>query len=335
MYKQIFKTSRRLIAALGFITLGISMAHAQASAAGYPNKVVRIVVPYAAGGVTDIMARVLAQQLSTQVGQPFIVENKPGAGGSIGMGEVSRLPKDGYNLVMMPANLSVMSALYDKLPFDPLKDFVPVVNVGSSPVGISIAAGNSVTDKLPVRNIKELFAYAKKNSVSYASCGIASPQHIAAEYLKTVAQIDLVHIPYKGCGAALPDVLSHEVPLFFASIPHLINNAKSGRILPIAVTGKKRSPLLPNVPTIAESGFPKFDVEAWFGIIVAKGTPADVINKLNAEINKALRSPEMKKAMAAQYFEPVGGTAEAFGATINRDAQLLGAIVKQAGIRAE
>ncbi|MBI2729016.1 MAG: tripartite tricarboxylate transporter substrate binding protein [Polaromonas sp.] len=329
MYRKFLKTSCRLLAAL---SLGMTLAHAQVP---FPNKVVRIVVPYAAGGVTDIMARVLAQQLSTQMGQQFIVENKPGAGGSIGMGEVARLPKDGYNLVMMPANLSVMSALYEKLPFDPLKDFVPVANVGSSPVGISVASGGSVANKLPVKNIRELLAYAKKNSVSYASCGIASPQHIAAEYLKSVAQIELVHIPYKGCGAALPDVLSHEVPLFFASIPHLINNAKSGRILPIAVTGKKRSPLLPDVPTIAESGYPQFDVEAWFGIIAAKGTPADVVNKLNAEINKALRSPEMKKTMAAQYFEPVGGTAESFGATINRDAQRLGAIVKQAGIRAE
>ncbi len=328
MYQQFLKTSSRLVAAL---SLGLSMAHAQApsAAAAYPNKVVRIVVPYAAGGVTDIMARVLAQQLSAQIGQQFIVENKPGAGGSVGMAEVARLPKDGYNLVMMPANLSVMSALYDKLSFDPLKDFVPVANVGSSPVGISVAA------KLPVKNIKEFFAYAKKNSVSYASCGIASPQHIAAEYLKSVAQIDIVHIPYKGCGAALPDVLSNEVPLFFASIPHLLNNAKSGRIVPIAVTGKKRSPLMPDVPTIAESGYPQFDVEAWFGIIAARGTPADVVNKLNAEINKALQSPEMKKTMTAQFFEPVGGTAESFGVTINRDAQLLSAIVKQAGIRAE
>ncbi len=154
MYKKLFKYSSRLLAALLLgSSLGMSPAQAQAP---FPNKVVRIVVPYAAGGVTDIMARVLAQQLSTQMGQQFIVENKPGAGGSIGMGEVARLPKDGYNLVMMPANLSVMSVLYEKLPFDPLKDFVPVVNVGSSPVGISVGA------KLPVKNIKEFFAYARK-----------------------------------------------------------------------------------------------------------------------------------------------------------------------------
>ncbi|MDB5965965.1 MAG: hypothetical protein JWQ72_2465 [Polaromonas sp.] len=323
MYTRLFRTSGRLLAAL---FMGLSVAHAQAP---FPNKVVRIVVPYAAGGVTDIMARVIAQQLSSQMGQQFIVENKPGAGGSIGMAEVARLPKDGYNLVMMPANLSVMSALYDKLPFDPIKDFTPVVNVGSSPVGISVAA------KLPVKNIKEFFAYARKNSVSYASCGIASPQHIAAEYLKSVAQIDIVHIPYKGCGAALPDVLSNEVPLFFASIPHLLTNAKSGRIVPIAVTGQKRSSLMPDVPTIAESGYPQFDVEAWFGLLVARGTPADVIQKLNVEVNKALQTPELKKTMAAQYFEPVGGTSAAFGATINRDAERLGAIVRQAGIRAE
>ncbi len=325
MNKHLTKTAGKLLAAMA---LGITLAHAQAPAP-YPSKVVRIVVPYAAGGVTDIMARVIAQQLSAQMGQQFIVENKAGAGGTIGMGEVARLPKDGYNMVMMPANLSILSVLYDKLPFDPIKDFAPVANVGSSPVGISVAA------KLPVKNIKEFFAYARKNSVSYASCGIASPQHIAAEYLKSVAGIDIVHIPYKGCGPALPDVLSNEVPLFFASIPHLITNAKSGRIVPIAVTGKKRSPLMPDVPTIAESGYPEFDVEAWFGLLVAKGTPQDVINKLNVEINKALQSPEMKKTMAAQFFEPVGGTPEAFGATINRDAERLGAIVRKAAIRAE
>ena len=315
------------VASLAALALnGTSLAHAQSV---YPNKSVRIVVPYATGGVTDIMARVIAQQLSAQMGQQFIVENRSGAGGSIGMAEVARLPKDGYNLVMMPANLSVMGALYDKLPFDPIKDFAPVVNVGASPVGISVSS------KLPVKNIKEFLAYSQKNSVSYASCGIASPQHIAAEYLKSVSKIDIVHIPYKGCGAALPDILSGEVPLFFASIPHLITNAKSGRILPIAVTGKKRSPLMPDVPTIAESGYPQFDVEAWFGLLVAKGTPPEVIQKLNAAVNKALLTPEMQKTMAAQYFEPVGGTPEAFGITINQDAERLGAIVREAGIRAE
>ena len=204
-----------------------------------------------------------------------------------------------------------------------------MVNVGSSPVGISVSS------KLPVKNIKEFFAYAKKNSVGYASCGIASPQHIAAEYLKSVAGLDITHIPYKGCGPALPDVLSGEVPLFFASIPHLVANAPSGRIVPIAVTGTKRSALLPNVPTVAESGYPQFDVEAWFGLLVAKGTSADIVQKLNREVNKALQTPELQKTMAAQYFEPVGGTPEAFGVTINRDAERLGAIVRQAGIRAE
>ena len=323
MYRQLTKTCGRLFAALTFT---VSLAHAQAP---YPNKVVRIVVPYGAGGVTDIMARVIAQKLSVQMGQQFIVENKAGAGGTIGMAEVARLPKDGYNLVMMPANVSVMSVLYDKLPFDPIKDFEPVVNVGSSPVGISVSS------KMPVKNIQEFFDYARKNSVSYASCGTASPQHIAGEYLRSVAGINITHIPYKGCGPALPDVLSGEVPLFFASIPHLIANAPSGRILPIAVTGKKRSALLPNVPTVAESGYPQFDVEAWFGLLVAKGTPADIVRKLNQEVNKALQTPELKKTMAAQYFEPVGGTPEAFGATINRDAERLGAIVRQAGIRAE
>ena len=316
-----------VVASLAALALNeTSRAHAQSV---YPNKSVRIVVPYATGGVTDIMARVIAQQLSAQMGQQFIVENRSGAGGTIGMAEVARLPKDGYNLVMMPANLSVMGALYDKLLFDPIKDFAPVVNVGASPVGISVSS------KLPVKNIKEFLAYSQKNSVSYASCGIASPQHIAAEYLKAVSKIDIVHIPYKGCGAALPDILSGEVPLFFASIPHLITNAKSGRILPIAVTGKKRSPLMPDVPTIAESGYPQFDVEAWFGLLVAKGTPTEVIQKLNAAVNKALLTPEMQKTMAAQYFEPVGGTPEAFGITINQDAERLGAIVREARIRAE
>ena len=323
MFKKAIKSSGRLFVALSFT---LSVAHAEAP---YPNRVVRIVVPYGAGGVTDIMARVVAQKLSVQMGQQFIVENRPGAGGAIGMAEVARQPKDGYNLVMMPANLAVMSVLYDKLSFDPIKDFEPVVNVGSSPVGISVSS------KLPVKNIKEFFAYAKKNSVSYASCGTASPQHIAGEYLKSVSAIDITHIPYKGCGPALPDVLSGEVPLFFASIPHLIANAPSGRIVPIAVTGAKRSPLLPNVPTVAESGYPQFDVEAWFGLLVAKGTPADIVQRLNREVNKALQTPELKKTMAAQYFEPVGGTPEAFGATINRDAERLGAIVRQAGIRAE
>ena len=307
-------------------SIGMGSAWAQAA---YPAKLVRIVVGSSPGGITDTMARVIGNELSQSMGQQFVVENRPGAGGLIGLNAVSKAPRDGYTLLMVPATLSVSKALYSSLTYDPVEEFVPVVNIGTSPVAISVHAD------FPAKNFKDFIAYAKKNNVNYASCGPGTPQNIAAEYLASVSGIQLTHIPYKGCGPALTDVLGGSVPLFFASAPHIIENRKSGRIVPIAVTSKKRSPLLPDVPTVAESGYPDIDVNAWFGLVAAKGTPPEIIEKLNKAVNLSLATQAVKDKMATLYIDPVGGSAESFGETIRRDSRVLSAIVKQAGIRNE
>jgi len=306
--------------------LGSSVAFA---AAPYPSKPVRIVVGSTPGGVTDTMARVIGNELSKSMGQQFVIENRPGAGGLIGLTNVYKSPHDGYTQLMVPATLSVTKALYSNIGFDPVEDFVPVINVGTGPVAISVHS------TFPAKNFKDFIAYAKTHDVNFASCGPGTPQHIAGEYLRSVAGLKLTHVPYKGCAAALTDVLGGSVPLFFATIPNIIENMKGGRIIPIAVTSAKRSPLLPNVPTAAESGFPDMDVQAWFGLVAAKGTPPDIINKINKAVNVALGAPDVREKMATLYMEPVGGTPEAFGQTIRTDSKRLSAIVIQAGIKVQ
>jgi tripartite-type tricarboxylate transporter receptor subunit TctC len=322
--------NNKLMAAGRGLLLTLALGSSVASAAApYPNKPVRIVVGSTPGGVTDTMARVIGNELSKSMGQQFVVENRPGAGGLIGLTNVYKSPRDGYTLLMVPATLSVTKALYSNIGFDPVEDFVPVINVGTGPVAISVHS------TFPAKNFKDFIAYAKTHDVNFASCGPGTPQHIAGEYLRSVAGLKLTHVPYKGCAAALTDVLGGSVPLFFATIPNIIENMKGGRIIPIAVTSAKRSPLLPNVPTAAESGFPDMDVQAWFGLVAAKGTPPDIINKINKAVNVALGAPDVREKMATLYMEPVGGTPEAFGQTIRTDSKRLSAIVIQAGIKVQ
>lgn len=297
--------------------------------AEYPDKPVRIIVGSTAGGVTDTMARLIGNQLTQRFGQSFVVENRPGASGVIGLTEVHRAAPDGYTLTMVPANIVVFKALYGNLSFDPVADFTPIVHVGNSPIGVS------VHKSFPAKNLKELIAYAKTHDVSYASCGPGTPQHLAAEQFRDVAQLKLTHIPYKGCGQALTDVLAGRVPVFFASIPHVVEGEKSGRVTPVAVTGQTRSPLLPDVPTLVEMGYKDVVVDAWFGLIAAKGTPKAVVDKINAAVNELLRQPGVREKMAAQYVDPVGGTPESFGALIRRDSERLSAIVRKVGIKVE
>jgi tripartite-type tricarboxylate transporter receptor subunit TctC len=315
---------------LGGLLAMVPQMPAAAAEEAYPSRPVRIVVPYAPAGVTDVMARVIADQMSKSLGQPFVVENKAGAGGVVGMEAVHRSPHDGYTLVMMPANLTILKVLYHRISFDPINDFVPIANVGASPVGIA------VHPSLPVRSVPELVRYVRANpGLGYASCGIASPQHLAGEYLRSVAEIDLNHIPYKGCGEAVTDVMAGRVKLFFASIPHLIPYRATGQLIAIGVTGASESALVPGVPTVASAGYPDFNIEAWFGLLAPKGTPPEILRRLNAEVNKALQSPVVLERMKQQNFAPVGGSAEAFGATILADVDRLGGIARQAGITAD
>jgi tripartite-type tricarboxylate transporter receptor subunit TctC len=311
------------------VSLSIVSVQPVASQQQYPSKPVHIIVPYAAGGVTDVVARAVADELTKSLGQPVVVENRTGAGGSIGLEAVFRAPHDGYTIVMMPANVTIMSALYPKLTFDPIRDFKPIVLIGTSPSGISTHAS------LPIKSLKEMVNYAKKNpgKLSYASCGIASPQHLTAEYLKNLAEIEIIHIPYKGCNDANPDVFSGRVPLYFATIPHLLLGQQSGKINPLAVTSTSRTEWTPQVPTVNEAGYPDLAFEAWFGFLAARNTPQAIVVRINSEVNKILTKPEIRGRMKKLYFVPVGGSPESFSAIINSDAKKLGAIIRRAGIK--
>jgi tripartite-type tricarboxylate transporter receptor subunit TctC len=304
----------------------VGAAYAQEN---YPTKPVTLVVPYAAGGVTDVMARVIADELAKKLGQPFVVENRPGAGGAVGLESVVKGDQEGYALAMMPANLTTMKVLFPAITFDPVGDTRPVVNVGTSDVGIA------VTKDVPVNSLTELVEYLKKNpDMSYTSCGTASPQHIAGEYFRLSNDVDIKHINYKGCGAALPDVLAGRIPLFFASIPHLIQYDKTGELNILGIASSDRSKFLPDVPTAVEQGFKDFVIEPWFGIVAPAKVPDQAIAALNTAANEILATDAMKERMAAQNYVPAGGSAEEFGALIKRDEEFLTKVIKDAGITA-
>lgn len=314
------------------VLLGLAASVAvgpSASAQSYPSKPVRIIVPYTAGGGTDVMARVLAERLTESMGQPFLVENRPGAGGIIGLEYTYKSEHDGYTLVMMPSNLSILGPLYGKLPFDPLTDFAPIALIGVTPVMI----GGHVS--LPVQNFSQLIAYAKANpnKLNFASCGTASPQHIAGEYLKVVAGIELTHVPYKGCAQALVDVISGTVPLFFATVAHINPQIKAGKMRGYAVTGSQRTSFATEIPTVAESGYPGFVVDVWFGLLAPGRTPKEIVARLNTEVNKVLERADVREKMAQQFYEPVGGSAERFAAVIRADLERFAKPIQQAGIK--
>lgn len=321
---------RVLSAFAGALAVALAIGFADSSAQEvYPSKPVRIVVPSTAGGGTDVMARIVAQRLTEALHQPFLVENRPGASTIIGLEAVYRSSPDGYTLVMAPSNLSILGSLYSKLPFDPVADFAPVVLVGSSPV---MVAGHA---SAPFASFREFIEYAKANpgKLSFASCGTASPQGIAAEYLKLVAGIDMVHMPYKGCGQAIVDVLSGTVPVFFSTVAQLNPQIKAGKLRAYAVTSLQRTPLAPDVPTVAESGFPDFSVDVWFGLLAPGRTSRDVVAKLNAEVNRMLGRADVRELFAQQFYSPAGGTSAEFAAVIRSDIERFARPIKEAGIK--
>ena len=312
--------------------LALAVAHvAQAQAPKYPDKLVRIVVPYPAGGGSDTMARLVAQKLSDAWGQSVIVENKPGASGNIGLDMVAKSPGDGYTLLVMPSNHSINPPLYGNLPFDPIKDFTPIIAIGSSPVLVA------VNGSVPVRSVAELIARlkAQPGSLSYASCGNGTPQHLAGELMKATAGVDMTHVPYKGCSVAIPDLLSGQVQVGFSTVANLSPHLKSGKIAGLAVTSKKRSALAPDIPTVAESGLPGYDVDVWFGLLGPARMPPAVVAKINRDVNAILSSAEVRERMLAAYYEPIGGTPEQFAALIHSDLVRWGKLIKDVGIKVD
>jgi tripartite-type tricarboxylate transporter receptor subunit TctC len=303
---------------------------ALAQPAAYPSKTIRFVVPYPPGGPTDLMARMLAPELQKQLGVSVIIDNKGGAGGNLGSAEVARqAPADGHTLLLAASGpMAVNPSLYRSMPFDPAKDLAPVVQLSAFPLVLE------VHPSLGVSSVKEFLALAKagKVTLSYASAGNGTPQHLAGELFNTLAQTQVKHIPYRGAGPALNDLLGGQVNVMFdilgSSLPYL----QSGKLVPLAVTSPQRSPTLPKVPTMAEAGVSGYEISAWHGIAVRTGTPAAVVEKLNASVNAIFRDPEFRKRWEAIGTPVVAGTPAAFGDLIRRDAERLGKLVKDAGV---
>jgi len=312
------------------LMLALVLAGIEAFAQSYPSKTVRIIAPYPAGAV-DTTARYLCEKFPQSLGQPCIVENKPGAGGIIGVDYVAKAEPDGHTLVLAANNLPIYPSLYATLPFDVVKDLAPIALVNSIP-GMIVAHAS-----FPAQSFQEFIAYVKANpgKVNYTSCGVASPQHLAGELLNSMAGMKMVHIPYKGCGPAEVDVLAGHVPIFISNIGRSMPQIRAGKIRGYAVTSAQRSRFAPEYPTVSESGFPGYDLDVWFGLFAPGRTPKAIVARLNAEVNRVLALPDIRERLLAQANEPVGGTPEKFAEAIRADIERYGKVIREAGIKAD
>jgi len=319
-----------LFAAFLLLTLVCTGAAAQAQAP-YPLKPVRFIVPSAAGGGTDIIARALAQKLSESLGQQFVVDNRPGAGQMIGIELAARSAADGHTILMAASTLAINPVMYKKVPYDALRDFATITQAASLPNVLV------VHPSLPVKSLAELIAYAKQRpgQVNFASAGIGTSPQMSVELLKSMAGIDMVHIPYKGTSPGVVDLLAGQVsvmaPNLLTALPHI----KAGKLRALAVTSAKRSEGLPDVPTIAESGLQGYDSTQWYGVLAPAGTSRQIVARLHDEIVRALRTPEVMQRLAADGAEPVGSSPEEFAAFIKSEIDKWARVANAAGIRAE
>src|SRR6476661_1653534 len=317
---------------LAFCTISLLTVSARGDAQAYPTKSIRLIVPFAAGGSTDALARAVGQKLGESLGQQVVVDNRTGATGNIGTDLVAKASPDGYTLLMaFDATMVINPSAYKKLPFDPVKDFTPITEVAALP--LILAAHPS----FPANNVKELIAYARqKPGINYSSSGYASTPHLAMVLFAQRTGTQFTHIAYKGGGQAVVDVLGGQVPLIATAIPTVQAHIKAGKLKAIALTNGNRHPSLPDVGTFAEAGLPGFDVSAWYGLLAPAGTPKTVIARLHDEVVKILQAPEMKERFLTTIGgDPVGDTPEAFAATIKNDMARWAKIVKESGIKLE
>ncbi|SMP76319.1 Tripartite-type tricarboxylate transporter, receptor component TctC [Noviherbaspirillum suwonense] len=312
------------VAALGVATSAV--------ADEYPSRLIRLVVPFAAGGPTDILSRAYAKGLSDVLKQPVVVDNRPGAGGNIGIDVVAKAAPDGYTIGFgTNGPLAVNVSLFSKMPYDPAKDLAPITFFAFVPNVIAVHPSLGVKDlKGLIRLIK-----ANPNKYSFASGGNGTTQHLGGELLKTMADIKLLHIPYKGEGPAMIDALGGQVPIIFSSIAAGVPYVKSGKLIPLAVTSAKRNPALPDVPTVAEAGLPGYEATAWYGVVAPAGTPKEIIQKLNAASLKAINSHEVSERLAASGASAAPGTPEEFMAFIRSEIPRWEQVVKQAGAKVD
>jgi len=305
---------------------------ANASAQEYPVKAIRFIAPNLPGGPTDILARLIGQKLAESFGQPVVIENRAGAGGNIGTEAAAKSPPDGYTLVTgNNATFGANVSLYKHLAFDPVKDFAPIVLVGTQP-NILV-----VHPSLPVTSVKQLIALAKARpgELNYAGSGMGAVAHLAAELFKTMAQVNIVHIPYKSAAPALIDVIAGQNQLMFATSLSVQPHIKSEKLRALAVTTANRSRLMPELPTIAEAGVPGFAAMTWHGVLTTGGTPPAIVNKLNAEINRILQLPDVRERLGALGAEIIGGTPKEFADHIQREIPKWAKVIKDAGVRVE
>ena len=303
----------------------------------WPAKPVRIVVPFAPGGTTDILARAIAPELQHAFGQPFVVDNKPGAGGNVGADAVAKSAPDGLNLLMGTVGThAINQALYPKLPFDPIKDFAPITLVAGVPNVLVMNPAKA--ESYGIRNVADLIKYAKANpgKLNMASSGNGTSIHLSGELFKSMTGTFLLHFPYRGSGPALLDLIGGTMDLMFDNLPSAMPHIKAGKLKALAVTTAQRSAALPDVPTIAEAGPVKgFDASSWFGLLAPAGTPADIVNRIQQECAKALATPAVKERLLSQGAIPGGNTPQAFAAYIAAETKKWAAVVKQSGAKVD
>lgn len=317
--------------AIWILPLVIAVSAPVVGAQDYPTKPIRMVVPFPPGGATDILARILGQQVSESIREPVVVDNRPGAGGNIGARLAAQAPSDGYTLFICAVGVTISPSIYAKLGYDPVKDFAPVTLVASVPLIVV------VHPSLPVNSMQELVGLARSQpgALNYASGGVGTSGHLATELFKSMTGTKMTHIPYKGGGLAVTSVLGGETKVFFAGMPPALPHVKSGKLRPLAVTSVKRFPGLPSVPTIIETGFPNFEADNWHGILVPTGTPSSIVRKLNDVIVRSLQRPDVKAAFTEAGAVPVSGTPEEFGKYIRAEVKKWAKVVKDAQIRVE
>ena len=298
-------------------------------AQGYPHKSIRLIVGYPPGGATDITARIIGQKISASLGQAVVIDNRPGAGGNLGAELAAKAAPDGYTIFMCTIANSINYSLYKDLTFDLVKNFTPVSQA------TSILSFLVVHPSLPVKSVKELIALAKSSprKLDYASSGVGNSPHLAAEMFKTMAGVDMVHIPYKGTAPELTDLLAGVVKIAFETTPAVLTHVKGGKLRALAVNSTKRTPLLPDLPTMGEAGLPGFEVTSWNGIVAPAGTSKEIVMRLNQEVVKALKMPEVSEKLSGIGADPVGGTPEQFGAFIQVEIKKWAKVIQEAGVK--
>ncbi len=313
------------------LALGGAAAQAQSAAAGYPNRPVKLVVPFAPGGFTDVVARILGHKLSQSMGQQFVIENKAGAGSTIGTDLVAKAPPDGYTLLMVSSTHVISPWLYRNLPYDPVKSFAPVAKLVDSPYVLL------VHPKVPAKNVQEFIALAKSapEKVHYASSGNGSAQHLMGGLFAAMTGAPLKHVPYKGSSGAANDLVAGIVESSFAGVPNALAQVPQGRLKALAVTTAKRAPQLPDVPTLQEAGVAGYDASVWLALLAPAGTPPEIVHKLSAEVAKLMASPETKKALFDAGVEPSPSTPQEMGAYLAVELERWGKVVKDAGVKLE